>query len=59
MLQPLAILWSDCHGTLYGLAVHVQRDPLAAALVELDVDGLALIEVFKDDIDVDRGREEE
>lgn len=59
MFESLAILRSDGHGTLDGLAVHVQRDPLAAALVELDVDGLALIEVFEDHIDVDRCGEEE
>lgn len=59
MFQSLAILRSDSHSTLDGLAVHVQRDPLAAALVELDVDGLALIEIFEDHVNVDRCGEEE
>lgn len=59
MFQSLAILRSDGHSTLDGLAIHVQRDPLAAALVELDVYGLALIEVFEDHVDVDRCGEEE
>ena len=59
MFQSLAILRSDGHSTLDGLAIHVQRDPLAAALVELDVNGLALIEVFEDHVDIDGGGEEE
>lgn len=59
MLQSLAILWSNRYSALNRLAVHVQRDTLAAALVELDIDGLALIEVFEDDVDVDGGGEEQ
>jgi hypothetical protein len=59
MLQSLAILGSDGHDALDGLAVHVQRDTLAAVFVELDIDGLALIEIFKNNVDIDRGGEEE
>lgn len=59
MLQSLAIFRSDRHGTLDGLSVHEQGYPLAAVLVELDIDGLAIIQVIEDDIDIDRGGEEE
>jgi hypothetical protein len=59
VLQSLAILRSDRHGALDGLPVHVQGNALAAALVELDIDGLALIKVIEDDVDIDRGGEEE
>jgi hypothetical protein len=59
MLQSLAILWSNRYGALDRLAVHVQGDALAAALVELDIDSLALIEVLENDVDVDGGGEEE
>jgi hypothetical protein len=45
MLQSLAILGSDRHRTLDGLPIHVQGDPLTAALVELDIYCLAIIEV--------------
>lgn len=59
VLQSLAILWSNRYGALDRLAVHVQGDALAAALVELDIDSLAFIEVLEDDVDVDGGGEEE
>lgn len=59
MLQSFAILWSNRHGALDRLAVHVQRDALAAALVELDIDSLTLVEVLENDIDVDGGGEEQ
>jgi hypothetical protein len=59
VLQSLAILWSNCYGTLDRLAVHVQGDALAAALVELDIDSLALIEVLENDVNVDGGGEEQ
>jgi hypothetical protein len=59
VLQSLAIFGSNRYSALDRLAVHVQGDALAAALVELDIDGLALIEVFKDDVDVDGGGEEQ
>jgi hypothetical protein len=59
VLQSLAILRSDRHGALHGLTVHEQGDPLAAVLVELDIDGLAVIKVVENDVDIDRGGEEE
>lgn len=59
MLQSLAIFRPDRHGALDGLPVHVQGNPLTAALVELDIDGLAVIEIIEDNVDIDGGGEEE
>lgn len=59
VLQALAIFGSDSHGTLHGLAVHVQGNPLSAALVELDIDRLASVQIIKDNVDIDGGGEEE
>jgi hypothetical protein len=59
VLQSLAILWSNRYGALDRLAVHVQGDALPAALVKLDINSLALIEVVKNDVDVDGGGEEQ
>ena len=59
MLQSFPILGSNGHGTLDRLSIHIQRDPLATALVEFDIDRLAFIAVFEDDVNVDGGGEEE
>lgn len=59
MFYSLSILRSNGDGTLDRLSIHIKRDSFPAALVELDVDGLALIAIFEDDVDVDRGGEEE
>lgn len=59
MFYSLSILRSNGDGTLDGLSVHIKRNSFPATLVELDVDGLALIAIFEDDVDVDRGGEEE
>lgn len=59
VLQSFSILGSDRHGTLDRLAIHVQRDPFATALVELDVDRLTVITVVENDVDIDGGGEEE
>jgi len=59
VLQSLAILRSDRHSALDGLPVHVQGNPLTATLVELDIDGLAVVKVIENDVNIDRGGEEE
>ena len=58
MLQPLAILGPHGYLSLDRLAVEVQRHLFLAVLVQLDLDGGAVIEVFEDDVDVDGGGEE-
>jgi hypothetical protein len=58
VLQPLAILGPDRDLALDRLAVQIQRHLLFAALVELDVDGGAVVEVLEHYVDIDGGGEE-
>jgi hypothetical protein len=58
VLEALAILGPHRDLALDRLAIEVQRDLLFAVLVELDVDGGAVVEVLEDDVDVDGGGEE-
>jgi hypothetical protein len=58
VLEALAILGSHRDLALDRLAVEVQGDLFLARLVELDVDGGAVIEVLEDNVDVDGGGEE-
>jgi hypothetical protein len=58
VLEALAILGPDGDLALDRLAIEVERDLLFAVLIELDVDGGAVIEVLEDNVDVDRGGEE-
>lgn len=58
MFEPLAILWTDSHHALHGLSVHVQRDLLPSPFVLFYIHHCAIIAVGENDIDIDRGREE-
>jgi hypothetical protein len=58
VLEALAILGPHGDLALDRLAIEVQRHLLLAVLVELDVDGGAVVEVLEDDVDVDGGGEE-
>ena len=58
VLQSLAILGSDCDLPLDRLAIEVQWHFLLAVLIELDIDGRAVVQVLEDNVDVDRGGEE-
>jgi hypothetical protein len=59
MFQALPVFWSDCDGPLYRLTVEVERCFFSPVFVELDVDCLAVIGIFQDDVDVHGGGEEE
>ena len=58
MLEALAIFGADGDLALDRLAIEVEGDLFLAVLVELDVDGGAVVEVLEDNVDVDRGGEE-
>jgi hypothetical protein len=53
VLQSLAILGSDCDLSLDRLAIEVQWHFLFAVLIELDIDGRAVVQVLEDNVDVD------
>lgn len=58
MLQALAILGPYGDLALDRFAIEIQRHLLLAVLVELDINGGAVVEVLEHDVDVDRGGEE-
>jgi hypothetical protein len=58
VLKALAILGSHRDLALDRLAIEVQRDLFFAGLVELDVNGGAVVEVLEDDVNIDGGGEE-
>lgn len=58
MFEPSAILGSDCNSSLHGLAIHVEGSLLSPVLIQLDIDGLAVVGIFENDVDIYRRGEE-
>lgn len=57
VLQPLAILGSDCHSASDGFTVHVDWSLFPSILIELQIDGGFVIVIVEDNVNVGRGGE--
>lgn len=58
MLESPAIFGTNSYCAFHRLAIHIEGCLLAAVLVQLDIDGLAVVGLLEHDVDVDRSREE-
>lgn len=57
MLESPSILGSNRDGPFDGFTIHVEWCLFPPVLVQLDIDGLAIVRILENDVDVDWSRE--